>query len=144
MSAFAQTLAEKCVSTHVISGASFIHVKDRGGVGVLSVSPGCVHCPGAAALEHVRAAVAGFIQEGIDEGRRQAGTPSPEALAAAREEGRRAGWAEAFVAVAGEATRLREAATLARDAAERARLDWIAAKRVQEALAAAMPEGGAP
>jgi hypothetical protein len=52
------------------------------------------------------------------------------ALAAAREEGRRVGWAEAFVAVAGEATRLREAATLARDAAE----------RVQEALAASMPK----
>ena len=141
MSDLAQTLSEKCVQAHKDHNkADFIHLRDRAGVAVLSVSPKEVHCPPNAALELVRKAVAGYVEAGIEEGRRQAGTPSPEALEAAREEGRRAGWAEAFVAVAGEATRLREAATLARDAAERARLDWIAAERVQEALAAAMPK----
>lgn len=140
-STFAQDLAAGCVSTHIVNGASFIHLRDRAGVAALSVSPGSVHCPESAALEHVRAVVAGFVQEGIEEGLHRAGEATSEALAAAREEGRRTGWAEAFVAVAGEATRLREAAALARDAAERARLDWITAERVREALGAAMPEG---
>ena len=140
MTDFAQTLAEKCARVNKDEcGEEFVHLRDRAGVAVLSVSPRAVHCPAGMALELVRKAVAGFVEEGIEEGRRQAGATVLEA----HEEGRRAGWAEAFVAVAGEATRLREAATLARDAAERARLDWIAAERVQEALAAAMPEGGA-
>ncbi len=185
MTAFAQTLSEKCVQAHKDHNkADFLHLRDRAGVAVLSVSPEGVHCPPNTALELVRRAVAGYVEAGIEEGRRQAAAPgemwpiktmfrndhvsevtllvpdnradmveerlkrglslrvlaegapaapapvADAALAAAREEGRRVGWAEAFVAVAGEATRLREAATLARDAAE----------RVQEALAASMPK----
>ena len=98
MSIFARELAEKWVSVHREgpNGDEFIHLRDPAGVAVLSVGPRLVHCPAGQGLERVRAAVVGFVEAGIEEGRRQAGTPSPEALAAAREEGRRAGWAEAL------------------------------------------------
>ena len=97
MSDLAQTLAEKCVQAHKAeSGEEFFHLRDRAGVAVFSVSPRMVHCPPGMAMGHVRRAVAGYVEAGIEEGRSQAGTPSPEALAAAREEGRRAGWAEAL------------------------------------------------
>ncbi len=97
MTTFAEALAEKCVQAHKAeSGEEFFHLRDRAGVAVFSVSPRMVHCPPGMAMGHVRGAVVGLIEEGIEEGRRQACTPSPEALAAAREEGRRAGWAEAL------------------------------------------------
>lgn len=138
---FAEALAEKCATVHVVNGATFIHVKDRSGVAVLSVSPKCVHCPESAALEHVRAAIVGLIEEGIEEGRRWQSV-SPEALAAAREEGRRAGWAEALAVVNGQVEKREETLELAKRELVQARAELDAVKIAAGSVMAAMPEGG--
>ena len=135
MTAFAQTLAEKCVQAHKDHNkADFLHLRDRAGVAVLSVSPKEVHCPPNTALELVRRAVAGFVEEGIEEGRRQAGTPSPEALAAAREEGRRGGWAEALAVVVRHVETRAEAVETAERKLNQATDEWHAVKVAQDAI----------
>lgn len=93
MSTFAEALAERCVEQHKDhNGQDFLHLRDRSRVAVLSVSPEAVHWPMATLLERVRGAVVGFVEAGIEEGRRQAGATVVEA----HEQGRRAGWAEAL------------------------------------------------
>lgn len=153
-SKFAEELAKKCVEQYADQTvARYIHLRDRSGVAVLSVSPSSVHCPEVAALERVRAAIAGYVQEGIEEGRRQwegvvreahaalDAAPSPEALAAAREEGRRAGWAEALARVEAETEARRSAYAMEAEAAERARREWITTSGVRDVIAAAAPGG---
>lgn len=123
MADFAGELAERCVEAHKDqNGADFLHLRDRSRASILSVSPEAVHWPIVTLLGRVRGAVAGFAEAGI-------------------EEGRRLGWAEALETVAGEAARRRGAYELAAASAERARLDWVAAEAVRDALSAAAPGG---
>jgi hypothetical protein len=81
VSAFAQELAVVCVSQHTDEkGAGYIHVRSLSKTAVISVGLVGVHCPEARALEHVRAAIVGLVEEGIEECRRQiaaAGLPVP-------------------------------------------------------------------
>jgi hypothetical protein len=72
VSAFAQELAVVCVSQHTDEkGAGYIHVRSLSKTAVISVGLVGVHCPEARALEHVRAAIVGLVEEGIEECRRQ-------------------------------------------------------------------------
>lgn len=139
---FAQELAEKCVSTHVINGATFIHVKDRSGVAVLSASPGCVHCPEIAAREHVYRALVGLVEEGIEEGRRWQSV-SPEALAAAREEGHEAGiavgWARALAVAIRMVEALQEREEMAKRELRRTTDELRVAEAIRSAISEAMP-----
>lgn len=155
-STFAQELAEKCVSTHVINGARFVHVKDRSGVAVLSASPGCVHCPEIAAREHVYRALVGLIEAGIEEGGRQAAdsgvedigrevwaVPSPEALAAARAEGHEAGiavgWARALAVAIRMVEALQEREEMAKRELRRTTDELRVAEAIRSAISEAMP-----
>ena len=142
MSAFAETLAEKCVSEHLDEkGGGYVHLRNRAGAAVISVGLRAVHRPEAKALEFVRSAVAGFVEAGIEEGRRWQSV-SPEALAAAREEGRRAGWAEALAVVNGQVEKREETLELAKRELAQARAELDAVKIAAGAVMAATPEGG--
>jgi hypothetical protein len=109
---------------------------------VLSVGPRLVHCPEAKALGHVRAAVVGLIEEGIAEGRRQAGTPSPEALASAHEAGIAVGWARALAVAVRQVEARQEAEEAAKWAARRCADELRAVEAVRGAISEAMPRTG--
>jgi hypothetical protein len=143
VSTFAETLAEKCVQAPLADGEPYIHLRDRSGLAVLSVGPRLVHCPEAKALGHVRAAVVGLIEEGIAEGRRQAGTPSPEALASAHEAGIAVGWARALAVAIREVEAQQEGVDLLRRSLARGQDDLRVAEAIRSAISEASPiQGG--
>lgn len=137
---FAQELAERCARWENEKARDSVVIRARHGCAILAAQTGWIRCHAGAELETVRAAIVGFVEAGIEEGRRWQSVSS-EALAAAREEGRRAGWAEALEALRREAERRQGAYTLAAEAAERARGEWITTSVACDVLAAAGPEG---
>ncbi len=145
-STFAQELAERCVSQGTDEkGGDYIHVRSRTGVAVLSVGLRGVHCPSDRALEIVRGALAGMIEEGIEEGRRWQSV-SPEALAAARAEGHEAGiavgWARALAVAIRQVEARQEAEEAAKWAARRCADELRAVEAVRSAISEAMPRTG--
>jgi len=141
MSAFAEALAEKCVQMHSDHHKTdFIHIRDRSAVAILSVSPSAVHCPLGGALALVRASVAGLVEAGIEEGRRQAGTPSPEALAAARAEGHEAGIAVGWTRALAVAVRMVESLQSREEMAKTELRRCTDELRVAEAIRGAISE----
>lgn len=139
---FAQELAEKCVTHHVVNGAPFVHLRNLRGGAVLSVSPGSVHCPEVFTLETVRAAIAGLVEAGIEEGRRWQSV-SPEALAAAREEGHEAGiavgWARALAVAIRMVEALQEREEMAKRELRRTTDELRVAEAIRSAISEAMP-----
>jgi hypothetical protein len=144
---FAEAMAEKCVQGHVDPrGADFVHLRDKAGKAVLSVAPREVHCPLGSALGFVRAAVAELVEAGVEEGRRQAGTPSPDALAAARAKGHEAGiavgWARALAVAVGMVGSLQEREEMAKRELRRCTDELRAVEAVRSAISEASPTTG--
>jgi hypothetical protein len=145
---FAEGMAERCVQGHVDPrGADFVHLRDKAGRAVLSVAPREVHCPLGSALGFVRAAVAELVEAGVEEGRRQASEPSPEALAAARAEGHEAGiavgWTRALAVAIREVEAQQEGVDLLRRSLARGQDDLRVAEAVRNAISEASPiQGG--
>ena len=137
---FAEALAEKCVQMHSDHHKTdFLHIRDRSAVAILSVSPSAVHCPLGGALALVRGAVVGLIEEGIEEGRRWQSV-SPEALAAAREEGHEAGIAVGWTRALAVAVRMVEALQEREEMAKRELRRCTDELRVAEAIRSAISE----
>lgn len=143
-STFAQEMAVACVSQHLDEkGAGYVHVRSLNKTAVISVGLVGVHCPEATALEHVRAAIVGLVEKGIEEGRRQAGAPSPEALAAATEEGHQAGiavgWARALAVAIRMVEALQEREEMAKRELRRTTDELRVAEAIRNAISEAMP-----
>jgi hypothetical protein len=137
---FAQDLAEIHVSQHTDEkGSSYIHVRSLSKAPLISVSPRGVHCPEDKALAHVREGIAGLIEAGIEEGRRWQSV-SPEALAAAREEGHEAGIAVGWARALAVAIRMVETLQEREEMAKRELRQTTAELRVAEALRGAISE----
>jgi hypothetical protein len=140
---FAETLAETCVSEHLDEkGGGYVHLRNRDGVSVISAGLRAVHCPEAKALRFVRDALAGLIGAGIEEGRRQAGTPAPEALASAHEAGIAVGWTRALAVAIREVEAQQEGVDLLRRSLARGQDDLRVAEAVRNAISEAMPRTG--
>jgi hypothetical protein len=145
-STFAQELAVACVSQGIDEkDLGYIHVRSLNKTAVLSVSLRAVHCPEATALGHVRGAIAGLVEAGIEEGRRWQSV-SPEALAAARAEGHEAGiavgWARALAVAVRQVEARQEAEEAAKWAARRCADELRAVVAVRGAISEAMPRTG--
>ncbi len=145
-STFAQELAVACVSQGIDEkDLGYIHVRSLNKTAVLSVSLRAVHCPEATALGHVRGAIAGLVEAGIEEGRRWQSV-SPEALAAARAEGHEAGiavgWARALAVAVRQVEARQEAEEAAKWAARRCADELRAVEAVRGAISEAMPRTG--
>ncbi len=146
-STFAQELAVACVSQGIDEkDLGYIHVRSLNKTAVLSVSLRAVHCPEATALGHVRGAIAGLVEAGIEEGRRWQSV-SPEALAAARAEGHEAGiavgWARALAVAIREVEAQQESVDLLRRSLARGQDDLRVAEAIRSAISEASPiQGG--
>ncbi len=145
-STFAQELAVACVSQGIDEkDLGYIHVRSLNKTAVLSVSLRAVHCPEATALGHVRGAIAGLVEAGIEEGRRWQSV-SPEALAATRAEGHEAGiavgWARALAVAVRQVEARQEAEEAAKWAARRCADELRAVEAVRGAISEAMPRTG--
>jgi hypothetical protein len=141
---FAEAMAERCVQAHVDpSGADFVHLRDRAGKAVLSVAPREVHCPLGSALGFVRASVASLIEVGIEEGKRQAGSPSPEALASAHEAGIAVGWTRALAVAIRQVEALQSREEMAKTELRRCTDELRVAEAIRSAISEASPiQGG--
>lgn len=144
---FAQELAEKCVTTHVVNGQPTIRLRTRDAVAVISSPHGSVHGAPGTELECVRTAVAGYVEAGIEEGEKKYVALSCSLIEAAREEGRQAGhqagiavgWARALAVAVRQAEAREEGVELAKRELGRSRDELRAAEMVRDAITEAMP-----
>ena len=144
--ALAQELAVACVSQHTDEkGAGYIHVRSLNKTAVISVGLAGVHCPEPKALEHVRSAIVGLIEAGIEEGRRWQSV-SPEALAAAREEGHEVGiavgWARTLAVAVRMVESLQEREEMAKRELRRCTDELRVAEAIRNAISEASPTTG--